>query len=601
VKDLLGSIMRNKRLWFLAAIICLVSISVYLLALENDFVNWDDIDYVYENPYLRVPVSDYMVWAFSTSRTGNWHPLTWLSLRADYALWGLNPMGYHLSSVLFHGLNTLLVVLLAGVLLKRGLPSQKGAVLFGAAVVGILFGLHPIHVESVAWISERKDVLYALFWLLSLLAYTGYISSEILKRKVAFYVLCFISFALSLISKPMAVTLPLVLLILDYYPFRRLSEKSRYRKVVLLEKLPFYLLSVVVSVVTFLVQKGGGAMSVMGHLSLWKRSVGAVKALGFYLAKTVWPVNLVPFYPLDPQISLLTWENMLSLIVILSITAVSVKLWRRVPLLIAVWCYYLITLLPVLGIVQVGSQAAADRYMYLPIFGTLMIIGGVGAIAWERGKNVRYIFIALFLFYAAFISVATAKQIPVWKDSITLWEYVISKEPGAAVARNNLGAAYENAGRFNDAIREYVNAAQIAPDFMNPYNAIEDLFRQINPGNDAETHNNRGIIYASIGRTDNAVKEFQAAIRINPDSVMVHNNLGIMYARQGRTEDAVKEFLMEIRINPDFYSAHYNLGVAYKMEGRLDEAVKEFQTALRLKPDHAGARKNLESILQIKK
>jgi tetratricopeptide (TPR) repeat protein len=637
--------MKNKRLWFIGVIICLVSVSAYLPALNNNFVNWDDIDYVYENPYLKMPVSDFVVWALGTSRTGYWHPLTWLSLRADYALWGLNPTGYHLTSVLFHGLNTLLVVLLAGSLIMRGPPLKKSSVIFGASVAGIIFGLHPFHVESVAWISERKDVLYSFFWLISLLAYMGYASSSSLRRKVILFLLCFISFSLSLLSKPMAATLPLVLLILDFYPLKRLNGMRDIIKTALLEKLPFFLLSAAVSFTTVIMQKQEGAMNLMEQLSLMKRIAGAVKALGLYLAKIAWPVNLVPFYPLDPDISLFTVQNMLSLLLILAITAVGIKLWRKIPLLIAAWSYFLLTVLPVLGIVQFGSQAMADRYMYLSIAGPIMIVASLGAVSWQKNMKVRYLFVTVFLCFSIFISVLTVKQISVWKDSVTLWEYVISKEPVSSIAHNNLGAAYDKQGRLEDAVREYMMATQINPMYASPHNnlgtvyeklgrtedAIKEYMRalqikpdyaevhynmgklydkqrrfdiavkeylkaiKINPDY-AEAHNNLAIAYASVGRIDDAIKEFRAAIKINPGSVKVHNNLGIMYARQGNTEDAVKEFLLEIKINPGFYSAHYNLGVAYKSQSRLKEAVKEFQTALRLNPDHAGARKNLETL-----
>jgi hypothetical protein len=262
--------MKNKKLWLVAVLVCLVSVAVYLPTLHNDFVNWDDPAYVYDNPSIKLPFIDFMEWAFSTSWTGYWHPMTWLSFRADYALWGLNPMGYHLTSILFHGLNTLLVVLLAGVLFMRGLPSQKGAVLFGAAVVGILFGLHPFHVESVAWISERKDVLYSFFWLLGLLAYTGYSSSAIYKRKVVLFLSCLISFAFSVSSKPMAVTFPLVLLILDFYPLGRLDQKGALLKVALLEKLPFFIVSGAVSITTIVMQKEQSVPSGLSAI-IWQR------------------------------------------------------------------------------------------------------------------------------------------------------------------------------------------------------------------------------------------------------------------------------------------------------------------------------------------
>jgi Tfp pilus assembly protein PilF len=569
--------MKNKKLWLIAVIICLLSVSVYLPSLENNFVNWDDPSYVYENPNLKSPDTDFVKWAFSTSRTGYWHPLTWISLRADYAFWELNPEGYHLTSVLLHGLNTLLVVLLAGSLFMKGLPSQKGPVMFGAAVVGAMFGLHPFHVESVAWISERKDVLYSFFWLLSLLAYTGYASSAVVKRKVLLFLLCFMSFALSILSKPMAVTLPLVLLILDFYPFRRLDQKGSFIKVALVEKLPFFLLSFVVSFVTIMGQKQEGAITAIEYLSFGKRVSGAIRAIGVYLAKTVWPADLVPFYPLDLNISLLTWENMLALVFVLSFTAISIKLWRRIPLLLACWGYFLITLLPVLGIVQVGSQAMADRYMYLPILGPLMIIGALGSIAWEKGKTVRYLFVALFLSFSVFISVITVKQIPVWKDSISLWEYVNMRKPAVLLAHINLGLAYNEQGRTEDAIIEFQTALLINPD-------------------NAPVHNHLGLAYKTQGRTEAAVKEYVRAIQIDPAYARPHNNLGIIYFEQRRTEEAMKEFLTAIELDPSQSEAHRNLGVLYIEAGRLNDAVKEFQIASDLDPNNTTLRESLQML-----
>ena len=569
--------MKNKKLWLIAVIICLLSVSVYLPALENNFVNWDDPNYVYDNPHMKDPDIDFVSWAFSTSRTGYWHPLTWLSLSVDHAVWKLNPVGYHLTSVLLHGLNTLLVVLLAGSLFMKGLPSQKGPVMFGTAVVGLMFGLHPFHVESVAWISERKDVLYAFFWLLSLLAYTGYASSAVVKRKALLFLLCFMSFALSIISKPMAVTLPFVLLIMDFYPLKRFDQKGSFIKVALVEKLPFFLLSGAISFVTIIMQKKEGSMNVMEHLSLLKRLAGAIKAIGFYLAKTVWPADLVPFYPLDLNISLLTWENMLALVCVLSFTAISIKLWRRIPLLIACWCYFLITLLPVLGIVQVGSQAMADRYMYLPILGPLMIIGALGSISWEKGKTVCYLFVALFFSFSVFMSVITVKQIPVWKDSISLWEYVNIRKPEVLLAHINLGLAYNEQGRTEDAISEFQTALLINPD-------------------NAPVHNHLGLAYKTQGRTEAAVKEYVRAIQIDPAYARPHNNLGIIYFEQRRTDEAMKEFLTAIELDPSQSEAHRNLGVLYIEAGRLNDAVKEFQIASDLDPNNTTLRESLQML-----
>ena len=569
--------MNNKKLWLTAVIVCPISVAVYFPALHNDFVNWDDNEYVYDNPEMNATVSDFVSWAVVTSRTGYWHPLTWLSLRLDYSVWKLDPMGYHFTNVLLHGLNTLLVVLLAGLLLLKGSSLQKTPLIFGASVVGLIFALHPFNVESVAWVSERKNLLYSFFWLLGLLAYTGYSSSTIHKKKALLFLLCLISFALSASSKPMAVTFPVVLLILDFYPLGRLDQKGTFIKVALLEKLPFFIVSGAISITTIVMQKGQGITGAMEHLSLWKRSVGAVRSLGFYLVKMVYPVHLVPFYPLDIKISLFTWENMLSFLFVLSVTAVCVKLWKRRPLLIAAWSYFLITLLPVIGIIQSGLQARADRYMYLPMIGPLMIIAAVGAVAWKKGGLIRYLFLSVFIFFSVAISVSTVKQISVWRDSVTLWEYVISKKPEATLAHIDLGLAYNKLGRTEDAIKEFLDALKI--NFDN-----------------ATVHNHLGLAYKKLGRTEDAIKEFIIAIQLNNQYAKPHNNLGTIYFEHGRTGDAMKEFLTATKIDPGMSEAHRNLGVLFIKAGRLQEAVREFQIASDLDPGNTSLRENLEML-----
>ena len=353
---------RHRKLWLIALIVALVSIAVYLPAVNNDFINWDDNQYIYQNPNLKAPDADFINWMFSTFYASNWHPLTWLSYGIDYALWGMNPTGYHLTNVLFHGLNVFLVVLLIGSLFMKASGSLDGQGLFASALVGVFFGLHPLHVESVAWATERKDVLYAFFWLLSLLAYISYATSGRFRFRALFYGLSLCSFALSLMSKPMAVTLPVVLLILDFYPLRRLGSKKDFLKVVLFEKFPFFLLSLISAVLTVLAQREGGAMELMRHLSLVDRLWGAVKAAGFYLAKTVLPLNLSPFYPMNPGTSVFTWEYLGALILFLCISILCLKFWKRLPVLISVWVFYIVTLLPTLSIIQVGEQAMADRF-----------------------------------------------------------------------------------------------------------------------------------------------------------------------------------------------------------------------------------------------
>jgi hypothetical protein len=502
---------------------------VYYPALGNNFVNWDDTVYVYENSYLTAPDIDFIKWSLSTFRNSNWHPLAWISLSLDYAFWELDPAGYHLTNIVLHAINTLLVTLLTGFLFKKAMDSLDGSILFAAALVGIVFGLHPLHVESVAWVSERKDVLYAFFWLLSVIVYIRYASSVTLKRRRLYYFICLTIFLLSLLSKSMAVTLPVVLLILDFYPLKRLNLRKDFVKIAILEKLPFFLLSLIFSIVTIIAQKKGGAMEAMNYLSLPERLWGAVKAIGFYLVKTVWPVNLVPLYPLRLNISQLTWEYPGSLFIVLCITAISLRLRKRAPVIIAAWIYYLITLMPVIGIIQVGAQAAADRYMYLPVLGPLMVLAALNSKIWKTGKKVHYLLIALSFFLAMVMSFLTVKQISVWKDSVTLWEYVIEKKPGAVQAHYNLGNAYREKGNLLRAEKAWRRTVEIDPTYSPALNQLGNIAYFSNlfvkakeyyyaavesDDKNAEAHYNLALTLEKLSETDEAFRHYKIFLDI---------------------------------------------------------------------------------------
>ena len=382
-----------------AGFVSLLTFLVYLSCLHNKFVLWDDNRYVYENPHIHPLNLAFFKWAFFDFYEANWHPLTWVSHALDYAVWGLNPMGHHLTNNILHAVNTFIVVILVAKLLEAWRPSrqqnpplrpsEKGSYLIIAAVTGLLFGLHPLHVESVAWVSERKDLLCAMFFLLSILAYTN-----------KHYILVLFLFALALLSKPMAVSLPAVLLILDWHPFNRISSMKSFLSA-LLEKLPLIALSLISSVLTVLAQKAGGALRTFDVIPLSVRVLVATESLMSYLWKMILPMNLTPYYPYPKNISLLSEECLLSVILVFGITAACIVMAKKQKLWLAVWGYYVITLLPVIGIVQVGIQAMADRYTYLPSLGPFLITG-LG-VAWVFKKTealkARMLGIVLWFFY----------------------------------------------------------------------------------------------------------------------------------------------------------------------------------------------------------
>ncbi|MGD0281007.1 MAG: tetratricopeptide repeat protein, partial [Dissulfurispiraceae bacterium] len=579
--------MNPRYKYFVAGFVSLLPFLVYLSCLHNEFLIWDDYQYVYENPHLHPFNAAFFRWAFSAFYASNWHPLTWVSHALDYAVWGLNPLGHHLTNNILHAVNTFIVVVLVARLFETWPPSrqqnpplhpsQEGSYIVIAAVTGLLFGLHPLHVESVAWIPERKDLLCAMFFLLSTLTYTKYVSSGGgLRNK--HYILVLFLFALALLSKPMAVSLPAVLLILDWYPFNRISSMKSFLSA-LFEKLPLIVLSLASSVLTVLAQKTGGAMRTFDLIPLSSRVLVAAESLMSYIWKMALPVNLIPYYLYPKNISLFSVEYFLSVIIVSGITAACIVMVKKQKLWLAVWGYYVITLLPVIGIVQVGGQSMADRYTYLPSLGPFILIGLLAAQLWgksirRRGAWARLVIVAA-IFILGSLSFLTYKQIAIWKDSLTLWTYVIKSGPeDVPLAHNNLGIAYASKGQLDLAVAEYQTALRLKPDY-------------------AEAHFNLGIAYASKGQLDPAVAEYQTALRLKPAYTEVHNNLGIAYASKGQLDPAVAEYQTALRLKPDNAEVHNNLGIAYASKGQLDLAVAEYQTALRLKPDYAEAHNNL--------
>jgi tetratricopeptide (TPR) repeat protein len=571
--------------WLIAALLALVTIALYWPATGHDFVNFDDNLYVLDNPHVTSGLTwESLKWAFFKPDVsfGYWHPLTLLSHMLDCQLFGLNPWGHHLTSVLLHALNTVLVFLLL-----RRLTGATWRSLWVAA----LFAWHPLHVESVAWVAERKDVLSACFGLLALVFYARYAQvqsqppesrntfhvSRFTFHVSLFYLLSLSLFALGLLSKPMLVTLPFVLLLLDYWPLRRLQIENQNSTIknllpLLREKLPFFALAAASSVLTFVLSKHGGALTAGEEIPLGARAGNALISYCRYLGKLFWPTHLAFFYP-HPGL----WPLAMVLLAGALLLGLSGLFWaqrRRSPFLLMGWLWFVGMLVPAIGLIQVGEFAMADRYTYLPSLGVLILaVWG----AYELARPWRPALLALSVAASAAIIlclVLTRQQLGYWQDSETLFRHALDVTEDNWLAYNSLGVTLSAKDQTDDAIRQFQDALRLKPDY-------------------ADAHNNLGIALLKQGQTDDAIRQYQETIRLRPNDAGACNNLGVALARKGQTAEAIPQFQEAIRLNPDYADAHYNLGVALYTIGQLDDAIRQFQQAVRLRPGNADAHNNL--------
>jgi hypothetical protein len=452
-------------------------------------------------------------------------------------------------------------------------------------VTGLLFGLHPLHVESVAWVSERKDVLYALFYLLSICFYLRYatIEKEVRGSRTGNYLLCLVMFVLSLMSKPMAVTLPAVLLLLDVYPLQRIAPSESPKRAflptgyrVFIEKIPFLGLSIILSVITFIAQKSQGAVVHFKIQLLMDRIIIAFHSLTFYLSKILWPKGLVPFYPYPSEVSLFSFEYIGSIILITGITVFCICLWkRRQKVCGTVWAYYVITLLPVLGIIQVGNQAAADRYSYLPGLGPFFVMALIMSIICKKDiikginlKNKNRFMIIALIFIVGLLSVKTIQQISIWQDSFTLWKTEMEKFPDAYISYRGLGGAYGERGENEKAIEYFNRSLELNPD-------------------DTLSYYNRGIIYGKSGLTDKAREDLSMAVSIEPLNAKFHNELGVALGYLGKYNESIDEFNTAIKLDPQFSKAYYHRGITYQRMGDSQRSLLDFQVAAQMGDNRA--------------
>lgn len=657
--------------WLMAAALALATIALYWPATGHDFINYDDSRYVTANPQVQGGLTwEGVRWAFRHPLLCNWHPLTVLSHMLDGELFGLKPWGHHLTSVLLHALNAMLVFVL--------LHQMTGA-RWRSLLVAALFAFHPLRVESVAWVAERKDVLSGCFGLLALIFYARYARGKCRTQKAdcgmkletgparasqssssfcilpsSFYLLSLCCFALGLMSKATLVTWPFVMLLLDYWPLKRIASCGTRDaepgaagavrggtvpwKRLLGEKIPFFALAAAMSVVTYAVQRG--AMPGAGNFPLGARFGNALVSYCRYLGKQFWPTDLAVFYPYPghwPLAAVLLAGGLM-----LGITVLGFARRQRSPFLLVGWLWFVGTLVPMIGLVQVGGQAMADRYTYIPALGVL-VLAVWGAHEFSRRWHGAVIALAVAAAAAIVLCMAlTRQQLGHWRDSETLLRHALAvtkdnyfahKTLGDALgekgqldaairqyqqalrlwpddsgARNNLGLIFSRKGQLDEAIRQYEEAIRIQPVNAHAQNNLGVALVTLGQTNEAmrrfeeairlesdhaEARRNLGKILAGQGQTDDAIRQFEQALRLKPDDAETHRDLGIALGRKGRTDDAIRHYREAIRLKPGNAAAHYNLGNALYEKGQTDEAILQFQEAVRLKPDDAQAHCNL--------
>ncbi|MBW2645343.1 MAG: tetratricopeptide repeat protein [Deltaproteobacteria bacterium] len=533
----------NRSKLIVCLLLVLATISVFWQVRNHDFVNYDDHKYVTDNRHVQAGLTwEGTTWAFTTFHASNWHPLTWLSHMLDCQIYGLNAGGHHLTNLLFHLTNTLLLFLI--------LNRMTGA-LWRSAFVAAIFALHPLHVESVAWVAERKDVLSTFFWMLTMWAYIRYAERPGGKT----YLLVVLFFALGLMAKPMLVTLPFVLLLMDYWPLGRLrlgqSNKDRWLNIketpairLIWEKVPLFALTAVSSVVTFYAQQAGGSVAALDKLPLNARIANGLVSYVSYTGKMIWPSQLAVFYPHEDMVAL--WQAAGAGLLLACISILVICVARRFQSLAVGWLWYLGTLVPVIGIIQVGEQAMADRYTYVPLIGLfIMIAWGVGDLAarWHYRRIILSTFTGILLLV---LMTGTWLQIRHWQNSITLFEHALDVTTNNFVAHYNLGEALEDNGRLEEAIGHFHKALQIKPNNAKAYYSI-------------------GTVYGKLGNYKKALSVLKQAIFLKPDYAEAYTNLGAVYGGMNLYSKAVWALKEAVRLNPDDKVAQQNLKIAYEI------------------------------------
>ncbi len=600
----------SRRNWEIAGIGVLLAVLVFLVygqTIRFEFVYYDDQFYVYQNPHVIGGLSlAGITQAFTRKEGGLWTPLVTVSHMLDCQLYGLNAGGHHLTNVLLHAASSILLFLI--------LRQMTGA-LWRSAFVAAVFSIHPLRVESVAWIAERKDVLSGLFFMLTLWAYLQYVRRP---GSVGRYLVVIFLFALGLMCKPMVVTLPFVLLLLDYWPLNRLfalsqvrSDSSKWGSVkwrVLLEKIPLLALSCGLCVATMLGPKEVASVDVE-QVPFWIRMGEAPASFVIYLWQMIWPAGLAVIYP-HPEAGLPWWPAALALLGVLSFGIFNSR--GKHPYLWMGWLWNLGMLLPVSGIVQISRHTRADHYNYLPQIG--IYIGLTWAMAdWiESRRSLRPVLGGIVAVAFCLLSAIAFQQASYWRNSVTLWTHTLECTDDNCIAHNYLGNVLVGQGRVDEAIAHYREALRIDPAYVGAHSNLGNVLAgqgwadeaiaqyrealQLDPTY-AVAHNNLGNSLAGQGKADEAIAQYREALRIDPTYVDAHFDLGNALFRQGRVEEALAEYREALRINPTYAAAHYNLGLALFRRGKSEEAIAQYREALRINPSDADAHTDLGNAL----
>jgi Tfp pilus assembly protein PilF len=589
-----------KTVIWVAAVLVAINLFIYAPIRHYGFLSYDDPPYVSENAQvIRGLTGQGVLWAFTTGHASNWHPMTWLSHMLDVQMYGMNAGRHHFTNLLLHIANTLL---LFGVLYRTTGAWRR------SAMVAVLFAVHPLHVESVAWIAERKDVLSTLFWMLTMHAYVSYVGKPRLGRYLAVVAV----FALGLMSKPMLVTLPLVLLLLDVWPLDRVRIEAGQRKVWLRmfrEKIPLFMLAAASSIVTVMAQSRGGAVQSFEVAPLYQRAANALFSYVAYLGQMLWPRNLAAYYPYSPlSLGLVA----ASASVLITVSVIVIRFSRSRPYLFVGWLWYVFTLIPVIGLIQVGGQARADRYTYIPLIGVFLIAAWGIPIVLERWRYISAALQATACILVCALAAGARSQVRYWESDLALWQHAVRTTVDNYFARTNLGFALIDGGDYAGGIAQYTEALKIKPDSAETHNALgTTLLKQgqldtameqfamalrIKPGF-AEAHSNRGMVLAQRGVTEEAFSEFRKALEISPENPEIQYNFGFALASQGKLDDAMSYYRKALTIKPDYADAHFQMGNAFAGKGMLSEAAAEYNKALRIRPEYADAHNNLGVIL----
>ncbi|HEY3853590.1 MAG TPA: tetratricopeptide repeat protein [Verrucomicrobiae bacterium] len=565
----------QRQRWIVCILLALVTMALFLPATRYGFIRYDDQDYVTENKDVQQGLNLHSIgWALTTDHASNWHPVTWLSHMVDCQLYGLQPAGHHLTNLLIHTANAVLLLLL--------LWRLTGA-LWPSAFVAAMFALHPLHVESVAWIAERKDVLSTFFWMLTALAYVGYaerVKAEKPNRQI-FYILALVFFALGLMAKPMLVTLPFVLLLLDYWPLGRLEFGPAFRWRLVMEKIPFLMLAAAESVVTFLIQRRFGAVQSLGSYPLLSRLANVPVAYVRYIEKNFWPVNLAVHYPHRP---LGTMEVLGAIVVLAGVSIVVVQRLKAQPYLAVGWCWFLGMLVPTIGLVQVGNQAMADRYSYLSTVGLWIMVTWAVRDCVDSGKLPRPLAaLAEGLTILACI-VLTSMQLPYWRNTHTLFAHADEATGGSYVACYNLGCDAMAEKNYPEAIDFFTKALTAEPDSAGWADHAPD-------------YNNMGYVYLQVGDITKAVANFEKALKLRPNYGEAYYNLGCAFLDNKQPAEAIDCLQRALAIDLSVAAIHYKLANALAQTNQYAKAILEYRQALKLRPDWDEPANNLAWLL----